>query len=376
MSRRLRAVRAALAGLGAAAALLAAAPAAAEHELGTSRLRDVSLVLQRMCEVQAVSSHETPLTRRIQSLLPQGLRSQVDGHGNLVVELGAGDPVVTFVAHQDEIGYEIKGLEADGRATVVRRGGFYDWLLEGHPVVVGTAAGPVPAVVAPRPGYLDAKPDREGVAPEDLRLDFGTDSWAATGALGVKAGDPVTVVKRYDRLGAVRASARSMDDRCGCAALLLALQDLEGSRLSHRVRFVFSTEEELGLYGAEFAARAVPGAVCFAVDTFVSSDSPLENPRFALAPLGEGCVVRAIDSSSIVRRADLERVRQLAREAHVPLQVGLTAGGNDGARYVTEGAGDVPLGWPLRSSHSNSETVDLRDVSGLADLITELARRW
>jgi putative aminopeptidase len=356
--------------------LLVAAPATAQHEVTQSRLREVSLALQRMCEVQAVSSHESLLARRIQSLLPQGLQGRLDDHGNLVVELGEGPPTVTFIAHQDEIGYEVKGVEPDGRASVVKRGGFYDFLLEGHPVVVGTAAGPVSAVVGPRANYLEPRVDREGVTPEELRLDFGTDSWAATAALGVKAGDPVTVAKRYERLGATGASARSLDDRCGCASLLLALQDLQGSKLRHRVRFVFSTEEELGLYGAEFAARAEPGSVCFAVDTFVSSDAPLESPRYALAPLGEGPVVRAIDSSVIAPRAAVERVLRLAREARIPIQVGLTSGGNDGAKYVTEGAVDIPLGWPLRYSHSNAERIDLRDVAWLSDLVGVLARKW
>ncbi len=362
--------------LAAAAGAALASPARAQHEVSASRLREVSLTLQRLCEVQALSSHESPMTRRIQSLLPQGLQGRVDGHGNLVVELGSGPGTLTFIAHQDEIGYEVKGLEADGRATVTRRGGFYDLLLEGHPVVVGTASGPVNAVVAPRADYLDARVDKEGVTPDELRLDFGTDSWAATSALGVKAGDPVTVAKRYDRLGATRASARSLDDRTGCAALLTALEELRGATLRHKVRFVYSTEEELGLYGAEFAARAEPGSWCFAVDTFVSSDSPIENPRYALAPLGEGCVVRAIDNSVITPRGAVDKVTRLAREAYIPVQVGLTGGGNDGAKYVTEGAVDVPLAWPLRYSHSNAEVIDLRDLDALAELIVQIARKW
>ncbi|MBI5835741.1 MAG: M20/M25/M40 family metallo-hydrolase [Candidatus Eisenbacteria bacterium] len=364
------------AGMLVVAAVLCVAPAHAQREVTQSRLRDVSLALQRMCEVQAVSGHEAPLAKRIQSLLPVGLQGTVDGHGNVIVELGPGPTGITFIAHQDEIGYEVKGLEADGRATLVKRGGFYDFLLEGHAVVVGTSAGPVNAVVAPRASWLEPRADKEAITPEELRLDFGTDSWAATAALGVKAGDPVTVTKRYDRLGAFGASARSLDDRVGCAALLLALQELQGANLKRKVKFVFSTEEELGLYGADFAAKADPGSVCFAVDTFVSSDTPLENPRFAYAPLGEGCVVRAIDTSVIAPAGAVNRVLRLAREARIPAQLGMTNGGNDGARYVTEGAVDVPIGWPLRYSHSNAEVIDLRDVDALAALIGQLARKW
>jgi putative aminopeptidase FrvX len=352
-----------------------AVPAGAS-DYSRTRLADVSLALQRLCEVQALSSHESPITRRIQSMLPKGMPSRVDDKGNLIVELGQGPPLVTFIAHQDEIGYEVKAVEVDGRIRVSRKGGFYEYLYEGHPVVIGTASGPVNAVVVPRSGYQDPKAVQDGLVTEDVRLDVGTDSWAATGALGVRSGDPVTVAKRYSRMGASAASARSMDDRVGCASLLIALQDLDVRRLTHRVRFIFSTEEELGLFGAEFAARAEPGEVCFAIDTFVSSDSPLESPRFAHTPLGEGCVIRAIDSSVITSPGMVERVRRLAQENHVDLQVGVTGGGNDGARFVTEGAVDIPLGWPLRYSHSAAETVDLRDVASLADLVSLLARKF
>ncbi len=359
-----------------AAGLLLSAGFAAASAPSRARLADVSLTLQRLCEVQALSSHESPLTRRIQSLLPRDLASKVDGKGNLIVELGQGDPLVTVIAHQDEIGYEVKGVEADGRVSVVKKGGFFDYLYEAHPVVIGTSVGPVNAVVAPRTGYMDPRATQDGITAEECRLDVGTDSWAATGAMGVRPGDPVTVAKRYARLGATAASARSMDDRVGCAALLLAIREIDAPKLKHRVKFIFSTEEELGLNGAEFAARAEPGAICFAIDTFVSSDSPLESPRFAHAPLGEGCVIRAIDSSVITSRADVEKILKLARENHVDIQFGLTGGGNDGARFVTEGATDIPLGWPLRYSHTAAEVVDLRDVSALADLVLLIARKF
>src|SRR5262249_48036903 len=207
---------------------------------------------------QALSSHEAPLAARIRSLLPAGLDSRVDDHGNLIVELGPGDLAITVIAHQDEIGYEVKGVEADGRVSLSKKGGFLGFLYEGHPVGMGTAGGPVRAVAAPRANYREARPTTEPLTAEELRLDLGTDSWAATGALGVRAGDPVTVAKRYDRMGATLASARSMDDRVGCAALLLALQAVRTRPLLRKVRFVFSTEEELGLFGAEAAARAAP----------------------------------------------------------------------------------------------------------------------
>jgi putative aminopeptidase len=114
----------------------------------------------------------------------------------------------------------------------------------------------------------------------------------------------------------------------------------------------------------------------FAVDTFVSSDSPLESKRFADAKLGEGFVIRAVDNSNIARPDLVERVIKMARANTIPVQYGVTAGGNDGSAFVRYGSVDIPLGWPLRYSHSPAEVIDTRDVDALARIITAIAKSW
>ncbi len=140
--------------------------------------------------------------------------------------------------------------------------------------------------------------------------------------------------------------------------------------------FAFSVREETGLFGAAALAATWGSSVrrVHAIDTFVSSDAPLESDRFADSPLGAGAVVRALDNSSATPPAEVDRVVALARAARIPIQVGTTNGGNDGSEFVRYGAVDVPIGWPLRYSHSPAEVIDLRDVVSLARIIERLAR--
>jgi putative aminopeptidase FrvX len=65
---------------------------------------------------------------------------------------------------------------------------------------------------------------------------------------------------------------------------------VDPATLTRRVLFVWSTEEEVGLNGAAaLAARLGPTVRrVHSIDTFVSSESPLESPHFAYARLGEG----------------------------------------------------------------------------------------
>ena len=111
----------------------------------------------------------------------------------------------------------------------------------------------------------------------------------------------------------------------------------------------------------------------YSVDTFVSSDTPLESPHFAFAPLGDGPVLRAIENSSISPPAERARVQAAAAAAGVPLQLGLTQGGTDGTQFTFWGAPNQGLSWPGRYSHSPGEVLDLGDLAHLRDLILALA---
>ena len=107
----------------------------------------------------------------------------------------------------------------------------------------------------------------------------------------------------------------------------------------------------------------------YAVDTFVSSDTPLELPTFAYAPLGAGPVLRALDDGSMSSREERERVARAAHAAGVPLQVGTTHGSTDATPFAAAGAVGAGLSWPGRYSHTPGEVLDLRDLSALARLI-------
>jgi len=87
-------------------------------------------------------------------------------------------------------------------------------------------------------------------------------------------------------------------------------------------------------------------------------------------------VVRAVDNSNIVPGELVEKIIKLARANQIPVQYGVTGGGNDGSAFVRYGSVDIALGWPLRYSHSPAELVDTRDVDALARIITAIARSW
>ena len=354
-------------------ALVASVPAGAEAQ--DDRIAGAERMLRALVEAYGPSGMEAPVRDAVRTLLPGWARPETDTAGNLWVRVGSGGPPVVFVAHLDEIGFRIDAINDDGSLQLARLGGFFPSLFEAQPGLVHTGAGaPVPAVFRPRPeGETPARR-----TPDAIVGDVGTTSRAATDALGVRVGHTMTMPKRYVRLAGTRSTGRSFDDRVGSTALLLALAALDRSRLRHEVIFLWSVREETGLEGAAVAARALglaPRRV-HAVDTFVSADSPLELSAFGVAPLGAGAVVRAVDNSAVAPAPLVDSLAALASRRGIPLQLGVTNGGNDGSAFAPWGVPDVAIAWPLRYSHSPAEVTDLRDVVALGDLVRAIAEEW
>ncbi len=352
----------------------AAGPLGAQRSAAAAAPTGISPVvpiLKDLIETTGVSGHEQPVRDRIRTmiarLLPPGVNSTVDASGNLIVSLGpkAAQPAVLFIAHMDEIGWQVSGILPNGTLALQPQGAGITALFENHVALVHTARGTLPGSLY----FVGAGPMERFP-----RLDLGMDR-AAVLAAGVNLGDPVAVPKVYRPLLQGRATARSFDDRVGCAALVSAIGALRGVPLHERVDFVWSTGEELGLVGAAALAQTVHPKLVVALDTFVSSDSPLESTRFADAPLGAGFVVRAIDNSIITPRALRDHIVGLARAHHIPVQIGITGGGTDSSEFQAGGSQVLALGWPLRTSHAPGEVIDTRDVEALAAIIPVIARQ-
>ncbi|HEY8411177.1 MAG TPA: M28 family peptidase, partial [Pyrinomonadaceae bacterium] len=294
-------------------------------------------LLKSLADIPAVSGHERPVREAIVAALPAWARSRTttDNEGNLILEVGPERDPVMFIAHQDEVGFEVTNIASDGSVSLRARGGLYQSLWEGQPALLHFDAPGKPAL----PGVFQPRETATSKQPEALTAWFGVDA-AGLKARGVVNGMSVTALKSATRLGATRFTARALDDRAGSTALILAARRMNPATLRHRVIFAWSVREETGLEGAMALARRYGSSVkrVFSVDTFVSSDSPAETTRFAYAPLGEGAVIRGLDNSAVASPAEIERILAIARAQNIPLQVGATNGGTDGSDFVRYGA--------------------------------------
>lgn len=318
-----------------------------------------------------VSGAEGPVREQVLRSLPAWAKPETDAKGNVTVTVGRGGKPLLFVAHMDEVGFRVGQVLPDGRLRLQTRGGLIPSVWEAQAALVHGDRGDVQAIFEPREDWWTAT---KGPLADPPTVYLGVSSAREVEALGVHAGSTVTMPKRMFRLGPHRVLARGFDDRVGSAALLLALRRIDPAKLHRRVIFAWSVEEEVGLNGAQELARRLKGlAEVHAIDTFVSSDSPVESKRFADARLGHGAVLRAMDNGYLAPRELVDRFLRIAKRAGVPVQVGFTGGATDGMPFLADGPAMLPFSWPGRYSHSPIEVADLRDLESLVRLILAVA---
>jgi putative aminopeptidase FrvX len=360
---------------GAPAATLAALPVpAATAAAPLPPLPPAAQLLAGLVDQYGVSTAEQPVREFIAKQLPAWAKPTTDKAGNLTMTFGQGARHLVFVAHMDEVGFVVDSIRPNGRLVLSMKGGAFPWLWEAQPALLHTLGQPdVAAVFEPRPHYQQATKS----APATLLTVFaGFTSAQQAQAAGIRVGSTtVTMPKQLRPLSATRAAARGFDDRVGCAALLLSLQHLDPSKLPCRVTYVWSTGEEIGLLGSAFASQQLQDAsVVYPIDTFVSSDAPQESRAFGYCPLGQGAVIRVVESINFARRDLVQNVHALADRQHIAIQEGMTVGGTDGMEFMNYGIPSVPLSWPGRYSHSPVEVLDYRDMDSLVRLLGALMK--
>src|SRR5580698_6038509 len=107
--------------------------------IGTDSMAGVARLMATLSDAYGVSGHEGPVREAVRAAIPAAWRGQpthVDLAGNLIISAGPDRDTVVFVAHMDEIGYQITRIAHDGSVTLSQVGGFYSSLWEGQPALV------------------------------------------------------------------------------------------------------------------------------------------------------------------------------------------------------------------------------------------------
>ncbi|MEM3037915.1 MAG: M42 family metallopeptidase [Thermoplasmata archaeon] len=334
-------------------------------------------LLKELAELPGVSGYEGPVRKYIIEKLNASKIAKTDNIGNLMIDIGEGNPHIALVAHMDEVGLVVTKIEDDGSLGFRKVGGVDDRILLSRKVKIHTGKGPINGVIGIKPPHLMTDPEemKKTVSFEKLRIDVGTRSKKETEKLGIRLLDSVTLEKGLERLGNDLIVGRGLDDRVGCAILMESWSRLKAAKLRGRLTCVWSVQEEMGLRGAKVIAHALRPDYVIVLDTCSSGDSPgIDEGHLQPAVLGKGPAIRFFDSASIASPVLREIARELAKVKKIPVQE-IAAGGTTDATAVQEaGSAVIPIGVGMRNTHSTTETVSLKDVENAVKLVVELVK--
>lgn len=302
-----------------------------------------------------------------------------DALGNRLATLHkSGGPTLMFSGHMDELGLIITYVNKDGYIYFDTIGGHDKTIISGRRVIIQTANGLVKGVTGKRAIHLMEEGDRKKV-PEihEIWIDIASQSKAET-LKRVAIGDVATYDHEFELINGSVGTARAFDNKVGAYVVGEALIRLamEKTKLNAKVVSVATTQEEIGVRGAQTSAFAVDPHVALVVDVGHATDHPDCDPRkHGETKLGAGPI---ICRGPNINPKVFARLMECAKKAKIPVQVEADPRptGTD-ARAIQMARSGVACGLisiPLRYMHTPSEVVDLEDVENCVKLFVAFAK--
>ena len=335
--------------------------------------------LIRLLETPSPSGYEQPIQKIVRDYLGSVADTiHTDAHGNVIGVKNAGAPMRMLLAgHCDQIGLIVQYIDADGYISVQPIGGWDPMQLVGSRVVIWTASGPVPGVIARKPIHLLTDEERKVVPKmKDLWIDIGAPDKADAESV-VRVGDCVTFELKFQPLRNNRACSVAMDDKIGLWVVLEAFRRAAQAGPLPCALYVASTvQEEIGLRGAQTSSYAVDPTVAIAVDVTHATDCPtIDKKSEGDIGLGKGPVVyRGPNMNPHV----VDRLLAAGKAKEIPVQLAASgrATPTDANVLQTTRAGVATglVSVPNRYMHSAVETISLDDADRAADLLAAFCR--
>ncbi len=287
--------------------------------------------------------------------------------GNIIGRYGAEKPerpLLVLDAHIDQVGMIVTYITDEGFIKFSNLGGLDHRILPAQPVVIHGRKD-VKGVICSVPPHLSGG-KAEVLSYDDAAIDTGMTKEELEKY--VSLGDSITYDVHYRELLGSRITARSLDDRCGVAAILRTLELLEGCEPAYNIAVIFSSQEELGERGAAIGAYTLDPDIALAVD--VSFAYAIGEDEKKCGKLGKGPMIGISPSLS---REITDKLINAAKAEDIPYQTEVMNGmtGTNADRYSVSrgGAKTCTVSIPLRNMHTPVEVIDLEDVELTAKLL-------
>ena len=316
-----------------------------------------------LSSVDGPSGMEDLVLEKIERIVGDGFKTKL---GGLVYEVkGGNEKKIGIFAHTDEISLVVSKDAGNGFFYLETVGGVDPKILPASRVKVYTRSGIVKGVIGIMAPHI-TPPEKKGKVQgyDELLLDASMSNWEK-----IRIGDRVILdVNPCEMNGKV--CGKALDNRAGCASLILASERLKKLVLRNNVFFVFSSMEEVGGPGAKSVAHQLRLDYAVVVDVTFAEDTGHSQK----IEIGKG---PAIGIGPFIDRDLVDLAVSVAKENNIPHQIeplpGRTGTDVDSIRRAWIGIRTLLLSIPLLHMHTPVEIVDPKDIEETARLIAHLA---
>lgn len=289
-----------------------------------------------------------------------------DALGNLICRKKGAGKKILFASHMDSTGIVATYIDENGFIRFSPVGGLFKGDLINIQVMFANGTKGVLS-------YEEKPPFRE-LTIDNMFIDIGARD-REDAERRVKPGDfAVFEAPRFEQKGII--CGPYLDNRIGCVALIMAMEQLKES--VNDLYFAFTVQEEVGLRGAGPAAFSVEPDIAVVVDVTDTGDMPERKMPMAVC-MGKGPAVKVMDHSVICSTNVRDALEDAASKLGIITQREiLRFGGTDTAMIQRTRTG-VPVGAvsiPTRYVHSPAEMCAVSDVESAAKLLAGFAASY
>ncbi len=328
-------------------------------------------LLEEITQAWGVSGREKKVREIIKrEVQPYADEMTTDRLGNLIV-FRRGIPshnskTIMLSAHMDEVGFQATKIETDGRIRLCKVGWVWASSIYNDKII---SENGVMGVVGCVGSVEEARNDITR-----LYVDIGCVSKEETEEF-VKVGDYFGFVGKYYDLCHDRITAKSLDDRAGCFALIEAVKRNRGAS-PNDIYYVFSVQEELGCRGGLVAAERIRPDVGISVD--VTPDHAYPCDLEGSNAVGAGVGVKFGDPSAVLDEYLVNEMVACCEENGIPFQRDvMDRGGTDASsmNLAYHGAKVAGISLVCRYPHSQSAVISKYDLESAIELIEKYTAR-
>lgn len=328
------------------------------------------MVLKDLCAIRGVSGDEQRVREYIRAHVEKyATQVRVDRIGNLIVyKKGTGESKrhIAIVAHMDEVGMIVRGINENGLISYAPCGGIDPRVVISKPVRIGE--NEVPGVIGAKAIHLQSAAERATVlGHRDLYIDIGAKDKGAAEAL-VDPGDYISFDSKWVEFGDGMVKSRALDDRVGCMVMMSILE----GEYPCDITCVFTVQEEIGTRGAMAASFNVESDAALILEGTSANDLACAETHKQVCCVKKGVAISFMDRASLGNVRLYKQLRQTAIDNAIPWQIkNFVAGGNDGGPFEKNaGARAVcVLSVPCRYIHSPSSVAAFADIEAQYRLV-------